>query len=829
MNEFVINVAQDPSTIININNSDSAVSLDIGQNQQNSITIEDDVNNVLLNPSVFYNGINIVYLSGVSGELLHNTFGDLQGGAANQYYHLSSGQYFNLTTGSVIRPNETGVFYPTSNPSGYITGVDLSNYSTISFSTGISGHLQNQVTNLNNQTGSYYPRNNPSGYITGVDLSSYATIGFVTGISGSIQNQITDLNYNTGKFLTTGAADNRYVDFNSNQTIYGNKTFSNDVYINHLFVTGTQTVANSTVSNVQSPYLLLNLTGGAFDGGLFFVTGSGLTGINDSGAIIGFDHSNKFKFGISTRASDLSPLATIGSVEEIAALSGYLQPQITNLNNQTGSYVTGSVVRPSETGVFVTQSQTGQFYAASNPSGFITGVDLSGYVTGEVVRPSETGVFIAQSQTGQFYPRSNPSGFITGINNIVYTTGDQNISGVKTFADNVGIGTTSPSAKLHAVSTTEQLRLGYDASNYLSTTVNASGLVTLDAVGSGAAFAFSNPVTATAQPSLNASTAKGVVTNELFDERMMEIRQCFAQTSVFAANGTQTNGQFFMNNGSIGFGTAPVANDAGAHAIFNFPTISAHGNNLSSNNAGGGAMIDWRVNHILGFDLMTFSNNTARDAILRVVLGNVATSGTLNGRLGSLISSSGYGIKMSKHPVNNTYQIQLVGRTCNLNNTNISNATNASPIVITYNGHNHQNGDLVEITGVGGNTAANGVFTISGVTTNTFILNGSTGNGAYTSGGGCQKISSAIVEVNPYTFYKFFIKYNFTSRTITLHLGTPSATASLTLTGLGVGTNATTYQLGTRPQIGIMAGADITGLGFLGINFNSPYIMTNRY
>jgi hypothetical protein len=343
------------------------------------------------------------------------------------------------------------------------------------------------------------------------------------------------------------------------------------------------------------------------------------------------------------------------------------------------------------------------------------------------------------------------------------------------------------------------------------------------------ALAVTGVLTAQGQPALSNSTAKGVVTNELFDERMMEIRQCFIQSFVFAGNGTQTTSQFFMNNGTIGFGNTPVANDAGAHAIFNHQTISLHGNSLSSNNAGGGAMIDWRVNHILAFDLMTWSNNTARDAIARVILGNAASSGTLNGRLGSLASTSGYGIKISKHPVNNTYQIQLVGRTCNSNNTNISGATNATPIVVTYNDHNHQNGDSVEITGVGGNTAANGVFTISGVTANTFILDGSTGNGAYTSGGACQKISSAIVEVNPYSFYKFFIKWNYTSRTITLHLGTPSAAASLTLTGLGVGTNATTTQLGTSVKIGIMAGADITGLGFLTINFNNPYIMTNRY
>jgi hypothetical protein len=43
----------------------------------------------------------------------------------------------------------------------------------------------------------------------------------------------------------------------------------------------------------------------------------------------------------------------------------------------------------------------------------------------------------------------------------------------------VGIGTTAPSTKLHVISTTEQLRLGYDASNYLSATVASNNTVTL--------------------------------------------------------------------------------------------------------------------------------------------------------------------------------------------------------------------------------------------------------------------------------------------------------------------------------------------------------------
>ncbi|MBK8132600.1 MAG: hypothetical protein IPK48_07755 [Gammaproteobacteria bacterium] len=47
---------------------------------------------------------------------------------------------------------------------------------------------------------------------------------------------------------------------------------------------------------------------------------------------------------------------------------------------------------------------------------------------------------------------------------------------------NVGVGTTSPSAQLHAIKTTEQLRLGYDATYYASFTVNSSGALTQTAV-----------------------------------------------------------------------------------------------------------------------------------------------------------------------------------------------------------------------------------------------------------------------------------------------------------------------------------------------------------
>lgn len=69
------------------------------------------------------------------------------------------------------------------------------------------------------------------------------------------------------------------------------------------------------------------------------------------------------------------------------------------------------------------------------------------------------------------------------------------------------------------------------------------------------------------------------------------------------------------------------------------------------------------------------------------------------------------------------------------NTGSVTGATNASPIVITSVAHGLTTGTRVTVASVGGNTAANGDFTITRVDADTFSLDGSTGNGSYTSGG----------------------------------------------------------------------------------------------
>ena len=227
------------------------------------------------------------------------------------------------------------------------------------------------------QTGAFYPSSNPSGFITGVDLSAYVT-GDVVRPS------------QTGNFVTTNQTGDFYPSSNPSGFITG---VDLSAYVTGDVVRPSQTGNFITTSQ----------------------TGAFYSNSNPSGFITGVN---------------LNAYATINFT---TGISGYLQGQIDSINTITGdfypssnpsgfitgvdlsNYATGDVVRPSETGDFITTSQTGQFYPNSNPSGFITGVDLSPYVTGDVIRPSDTGAF---------YASSNPSGFITGVDLSLYATQD---------------------------------------------------------------------------------------------------------------------------------------------------------------------------------------------------------------------------------------------------------------------------------------------------------------------------------------------------------------------------------------------------------------------
>ena len=90
--------------------------------------------------------------------------------------------------------------------------------------------------------------------------------------------------------------------------------------------------------------------------------------------------------------------------------------------------------------------------------------------------------------------------------------------------------------------------------------------------------------------------------------------------------------------------------------------------------------------------------------------------------------------------------LQLITKTKTLvASSTITAATNASPIAVTTSAaHGLETGDIVVIAGAVGNTAANGQFTVTVVDATHYTLNGSSGNGAWTSGGTATHVGFSL-------------------------------------------------------------------------------------
>ncbi len=111
---------------------------------------------------------------------------------------------------------------------------------------------------------------------------------------------------------------------------------------------------------------------------------------------------------------------------------------------------------------------------------------------------------IDSSNVVNFGSSSNASQFIGTNMNIVGSTTIQLRSNLGTnqsqyfsgTTGNMSFGdTTDHTAKLAVIATTEQFRVLYDASNYMSTTISSTGSTTLALTGTTPRFTFSNGIT----------------------------------------------------------------------------------------------------------------------------------------------------------------------------------------------------------------------------------------------------------------------------------------------------------------------------------------------
>ena len=108
------------------------------------------------------------------------------------------------------------------------------------------------------------------------------------------------------------------------------------------------------------------------------------------------------------------------------------------------------------------------------------------------------------------------------------------------------------------------------------------------------------------------------------------------------------------------------------------------------------------------------------------------------------------GIDLGIIPVDAVFRAHLYSVVCFIQGPSafaIVDASNTNPIVIDTGGtpHGYTTGQQVIITGVTGNTAANGTWTITVVDPTHFSLDGSIGNGAYVDGGDAVLASTAAL------------------------------------------------------------------------------------
>ena len=300
-------------------------------------------------------------------------------------------------------------YYPTSNPSGFISSVDLSDYATTAYvDSSVSGKLDASAS------GDFYLTSNPAGYITGVDLSPYQLTADMSAYafesSNSAKLDASAFSSVSGTFLTAVPAG------------YATESYVNSAVSGKLDASASSQFITSLPADLATTADVASAVSGKMDqsasGEFYPMTG------NPSG----FLTAHQSLAGYATEQYVDSSVS--GKLDSTA----YDSAQFYLTSNPSG-FITGVDLTPyqltADMSGYLQTSESSNYYPTSNPSGFVTGVDLSNYATTAYVDSSVSGKFDS-SASGEFYLTSNPSGFITGVDLSNYATTsyvDSSVSG----------------------------------------------------------------------------------------------------------------------------------------------------------------------------------------------------------------------------------------------------------------------------------------------------------------------------------------------------------------------------------------------------------------
>lgn len=370
----------------------------------------------------------------------------------------------------------TGLFYPSSNPSGFITSTQTGGFIT-------SGQTGNFITAA--QTGIFVTTGNTGSFITTSQTGVFSTTGHLH--TGYITTGAADIRYalangtgsfvvsgNTGNFVVTG--DSRalqHLGFNKFGQFVQQTASQNNLQTYFYPNVATLTVMADTVTgayvlntpiprtgntlvyvnikgqNLKTPYQIENsfISAYAYAGntGLDGISGStwfacSIIDLSNNGRTktVGINKSGYFAIAISTTGTvaywdryTADVWASFGTSSFVN--TGWNWTVETGLNYEFKDWTIlssgTSFVRPSQTGSFVTTSQTGAFVTTSQTGNFVTTNQTGGFVTtgntGNFVTTSQTGSFVTTAQTGNFVTTNQTGNFITTSQTGVFVTTGQ--------------------------------------------------------------------------------------------------------------------------------------------------------------------------------------------------------------------------------------------------------------------------------------------------------------------------------------------------------------------------------------------------------------------
>ena len=330
-----------------------------------------------------------------------------------------------LDLSSKMDASASSLFYSTSNPSGFITGVDLTPYQ-LTADMSAYAHESSLSAKLDASASSeYYSTSNPSGFLTAhQSLAGYATEAYV---DSSVSSKLDTTAFSTvsGDFLT------------SHQSLagYATESYVDSAVSGKLDVTASSQFLTSLPDDLAYTSDVASAVSGKMD---------------------------------KSESSSFYPMDSNPS--------GYLTAHQSLAGYATETYVDSAVSGKLDASAY----DSAEFYTTANPSGFITGVDLTPYqLTADMsayAHESSLSAKLDSSASSDFYSTSNPSGFITGIDLSDYATTGYVDSSISSFVDSAYVDSQVSGKE-------DKLTFGY--SGMFISSINGSAIYDTQATGEG--------------------------------------------------------------------------------------------------------------------------------------------------------------------------------------------------------------------------------------------------------------------------------------------------------------------------------------------------------